>query len=648
VGAAGVVHAADRHPAAAARENPLNFPSASLATAQGVVPREQEALPWRTPLMIVTIAAALAFVPRLGLPAFYDSLLYLILHWVVLATSWNILSGYAGYFSFGHGAFFGAGLYTSATLMARWDWPFLTTLPVAAGVACLLGVGVGAVVFRVKGIRGEVFALLTLAVTFVVGTIVLNTPIDGGNGVSLAAVAVPRIGPTPSSTFYLLALAAATLTMLVAWGISVSKLGAGLFAIHDDEDAAEVMGVPTYRYKLVALAISCALAGVAGGIHALFLNYVTVGEVFTITVPLTVVLMSVLGGTRHWAGPAVGAVAITLLTYSFTAASHAIAGKAMVGAILIAAILFMPDGILPRLQRRFARRRVAISVRPEPGFPFALSPSKGGSLGPTALPSTSSARTQRAGDVLLRTRGLAKSFRGVQALAGVDVEVRRGEILGLLGPNGSGKSTFINLVSGHYLPGGGSIVFEGRELAGRAAHRIAQAGISRTYQIPRPFGQQTVLDNVALATLFGGGVASPAAARREAMTWLAFTGLQDKADARPDELNLHQRKFLELARALASRPRLVLLDEVLCGLTPGEIDDAVALVRRIRDQGSTVVFVEHVMRAVMALADRVVVFDQGLLLAEGSAADVMQRPEVMTAYLGRPHAAALVMERGSA
>jgi ABC-type branched-subunit amino acid transport system permease subunit len=276
---------------------------------------------WRTPTAIVAVAVALAFVPFLGLPAFYDSLLYLILHWIVLATSWNILSGYSGYFSFGHGAFFGAGLYTSATLMAKLDWPFLSTLPVAAGVACVLGVAVGAIVFRVKGIRGEVFALLTLAVTFVIGTIIVNTPIDGGNGVSLAAVAVPKIGPTQSSTFYLLALAAATLTLLVAWGISVSKLGAGLFAIHDDEDAAEVMGVPTYRYKLIALGISCALAGVAGGIHALFLNYVTVGEVFTITVPLTVVLMSVLGGTRHWAGPAIGAVAITLLLYSFTTAS---------------------------------------------------------------------------------------------------------------------------------------------------------------------------------------------------------------------------------------------------------------------------------------------------------------------------------------
>jgi len=610
----------------------------------------------RTPLAILGAAIALAFVPSLGLPAFYDSLLYLILHWIVLATSWNILSGYTGYFSFGHGAFFGAGLYTSATLMSKWNWPFLWTLPAAALVACVLGVVVGAIVFRVKGIRGEVFALLTLAVTFVLGTVIVNTPIDGGNGVSLAAVEVPKIGPTPSSTFYLLALAAAAVTLLVAWAISASKLGAGLFAIHDDEDAAEVMGVPTYRYKLVALAISCALAGVAGGIHALFLNYVTVGEVFTITVPLTVVLMSILGGSRHWAGPAIGAVAITLLLYSFTAANYAVAGKAMVGVVLIAAILFMPEGILPRVQRAWARRRgAAVSAvgaakaAPVPAATAAAAAgsqasSSSGSGGAAAAsvsagsPAPSGGDALPTGAVLLKARGLAKHFRGVKALAGVDVEVRRGEILGLLGPNGSGKSTFINVVSGHYVPTGGSVVFEGQELAGSAAHRIARAGISRTYQIPRPFGHQTVLDNVALAAMFGGGLPNPEVARRESMTWLAFAGLEGKAHVLPDELNLHERKFLELARALASRPRLVLLDEVLCGLTPAEIDDAVALVRRIRDQGATVVFVEHVMRAVMALTDRVVVFDHGELLAEGPAAEVMQRPEVMEAYLGQAHA----------
>ena len=597
----------------------------------------------KAPLGILAAGAILAVLPWLGLPAFYDSLLYLAFHWIVLATSWNLLSGYAGYFSFGHGAFFGAGLYTTATLAGKFDWPFLGTLPVAAALAALLGLALGAVVFRVKRVRGELFALLTLAVTFVLATIVLNTPIDGGPGIYLNAVAVPAIAPTQSGTFYLLALVAATVTLLIAWAVYASRFGLGLFAIHDDEDAAEVMGVPTYSLKLAAFGLSCALAGIAGGIHALFISYVTAGEVFSITVPLTVVLMSVLGGTRHWAGPAIGATIITALLYGFTAGDNPVLGKAVIGAVLVAAILFMPNGVLGRFGRFGSGRAPLVLVREA-----VLSAAPVGDATPQsaarkqarlAQATQSAAAENTHSEVILCTRGLRKTFDGLTALAGVDVVVRRGEILGLIGPNGSGKSTFINVVSGHYAPTGGAVVFEGTDIAGLAAHRIARAGIARTYQIPRPFRHLTVQDNVAVAAMFGSAqLRTRAQGNTEAMKWLAFTGLEDKASARPDDLNLHQRKFLELARALASRPRLVLLDEVLCGLTPGEMNAAVALIRRIRDQGATIVFVEHVMHAVMALTDRIVVFDQGIVLAEGAAEAVMQQPAVMVAYLGRAHA----------
>jgi len=383
------------------------------------------------PWGIVATGALLAVLPWLGVASFYESLLYLVFHWIVLATSWNLLSGYAGYFSFGHGAFFGAGVYTTATLSGKLDWPFLATLPVAAAVAALIGVALGAVVFRVARVRGELFALLTLAVTFVIATIVLNTPIDGGPGVYLNAVRVPALGPGQPGTFYLLALAAAVGTVLVAWAVYASRFGLGLFALHDDEDAAEVMGVPTYRFKLAAFALSCALAGVAGGIHALFISYVTGSEVFSITVPLTVVLMSVLGGTRHWAGPAVGATLITGLLYAFTAGDHAVLGKAAVGAVLVAAILFVPDGILGRIGRYGAGG----AARARPARSPAAQPSRDGAG--EARPPASVVVAH--GEPLLRARGLAKSFSGLQALAGVDVDVRRGEIHGLIGPNGSGK-----------------------------------------------------------------------------------------------------------------------------------------------------------------------------------------------------------------
>ena len=540
-------------------------------------------------------------------------------HWIVLATSWNLLSGYSGYFSFGHGAFFGAGVYTTAVLAGKFDWPFAWTLPMAALLPAILGVALGAVVFRVRRVRGELFALLTLAVTFVLATIVLNSPADGGPGVYLSAVAVPKLAPTASGSFYMMALALAAATLVVAYAVTKMRLGLGLFAIHDDEDAAEVMGVPTYGYKLVAFGLSCALAGIAGGIQALFVSYVTAPSTFNITVPLTVVLMSVLGGSRHWAGPAIGAVAITVLLYASTAADQAIAGKAIVGAILVVAVLFLPDGILGKLVRR---RRVAETVAPPA----------------TAAPMASERRPASTGRPLLVVRGLRKAFRGVRAVDGVDVDVLQGEILGVLGPNGSGKSTLINVVSGHYRADAGSVRFEGRELAGVPAHRIARSGIARTYQIPRPFAHLTVRDNVALTAMFGGERLAPDDARRAADEWLAFTGLAARADALPGDLNLHQTKFLELARALASRPRLVLLDEVLSGLTPGEIDEAVELIRRIRARGTTIVLVEHVMRVVTALSDRIVVLDQGRVLAQGPAAEVMARRDVAIAYLGTAHA----------
>ena len=592
----------------------------------------------RIALAIAAGAAALSALPWLGLPPFYESFGYLVLHWCVLALSWNILSGYSGYFSFGHGAFFGVGMYASAGLSANLGWPFLATLPAAAALAALLGLALGAVVFRVRAVRGELFALLTLAVTFIVATVVLNTRIDGGPGISLAGVAVPKLGPSASASIYLLALAAAVATLVVAWRVHASKLGTGLFAIHDDEDVAEVMGVPTLRYKLAAFGLSSALAGLAGGIHALFVSYVTAGETFNITVPLTVVLMSVLGGTRHWAGPAVGATLITLLLYAFTAGDHAVAGKAAVGAVLVATILFMPNGVLGWWARRRGVTSQVFTPSPLGGEGWGEGLHTGAALpqrpSPQPSPRGRGSKTNQSGAPLLVVTDLAKAFKGVQALDGVSLEVCEGEILGLLGPNGSGKSTFINVVSGHYTAERGRIGFAGADLSRLPAHRIAHAGIARTYQIPRPFAHLTVLQNVALPAMFGRTSLTRLQAEREAWQWLEFTGLQDRAQALPDALNLHQRKFLELARALAARPRLLLLDEVLSGLTPGEIGEAVALVRRIRDSGASIVFVEHVMRAVMALADRIAVLDHGRLVAIGAPAEVMNRPDVVSAYLG--------------
>lgn len=566
--------------------------------------------------------AVFAILPTTGLPAFYESFFYLVFFWVSLSTSWALLSGFAGYFSLGHAAFFGVGMYTTATLTTQFQVPFLATVPAAAAIAALLGVGIGAVVFRLKRLRGELFALLTLAVTFVIATIILNTPIDGGAGVFMSAVPMPDIMPTQTGTIYVLGFAMCVLTLGIAWWVAHSRLGMGLFAIHDDEDVAEAKGVPTFRYKIAAFALSAGIAGAVGGIHAMYVGFLTVGGTFELTVPLYVVLMSVLGGSRHWFGPTIGAVVITTLLYAFISGGEAMIGRAIVGLILIVAILWLPDGVVPAVQKWLRQRKIAEAKPPAVVVPVVPTPAR--PIGERHI---------------LEVRGVTKRFGGLQALDGVDLDVREGEILGLVGPNGSGKTTLINVISGHFPLTSGTIAVDGVEIGRLPAHEVAGRGVARTYQIPRPFVNMTVLDNVALAATFGGPARPAAEIRDEALHWIAFTGLAGKEDSLPAELNLHERKFLELARALAARPKLLLLDEVLSGLNPAEVDNAIRLVRAIRAQGATIVFVEHLMRAVVELSDRIAVLNEGKLFALGAPREVMRDPRVISIYLGKAYAA---------
>ncbi len=582
------------------------------------------------PAIVALGGVALFFLPAAKLPAFYESFLYIVLFWVALATSWNILGGYAHYLSFGHGTFFGAGVYTTATLTSKFNVPFLWTLLAAAAVAALIGAAIGAVVFRLERLRGDLFALLTLAVAFVVATIVLNTPIDGGPGVYLSSVPVPDLAGSQSATIYVLGLAIALFAIAVAFIVAHSRLGMGLFAIYDDEDVAEAKGVPTFRYKMIAFALSAAIAGAIGGVHAIYVGYVTVGETFGITIPVYVVLMSVLGGLRHWLGPAVGATLIAASLYAFTSGETAVIGRAGVALALILVILLLPEGVvstLIRLWRDHVRKPARRSI---------------GEGGPPALDAVSALPAKQpppeSAPEALACRDVHKSFGGIQALRGVSLALREGEILGLVGPNGSGKTTLINVISGHYRLDAGDIALAGRPIGGLAAHRIAALGIARTYQIPRPFAHFSALDNVVMAATFGLAQANGRAVRDEALHWLEFAGLSGRAAQLPKDLNLNERKFLEFARALAARPKVLMLDEVLAGLTPVEIDGALALIRRINARGTAILFVEHNMRAVLALTHRLAVLNYGEIIAMGRPREVVREPRVVTAYLGPGHA----------
>ena len=236
---------------------------------------------------------------------------------------------------------------------------------------------------------------------------------------------------------------------------------------------------------------------------------------------------------------------------------------------------------------------------------------------------------------MLSCGDIAKHFGGIRALDGVGMKIEEGEILGLVGPNGSGKSTLINVLSGFYPADAGVVDFVGENILEMQPHEIAHRGVARTFQIPRPFPTMTVRENVAVSYMFGRRSHSLAEARDAAGKWIDFTDLAEVADAPVGQLTLHQLKFLELARALATEPKLLLLDEVLAGLNPSEIERSILMVRRIHEQGITLLIVEHVIRAVTSLSSRIVVLDQGRVIAEGIPDEVMTDPVVVSAYLGK-------------
>lgn len=242
---------------------------------------------------------------------------------------------------------------------------------------------------------------------------------------------------------------------------------------------------------------------------------------------------------------------------------------------------------------------------------------------------------------ILELEKVDKRFGGLPAVAGVTLEVDEGEIVALVGPNGAGKSTLLKAVSGLQPPTRGSIRFAGRELTGLKAHAVRRRGVSMVLQTPRTFASMTVRENAVLGALFGrDGRISEHQAHADADEALDFVGLTGRADHEVASLTLHDQRFLELARSLAGRPRLLLLDEVMAGLNETELAASIDIVRTARDRlGVTVIWVEHVMTAVMSLAERVVVLDFGEILADGAPRDVMRRPEVVTAYLGDAGAA---------
>jgi branched-chain amino acid transport system permease protein len=311
------------------------------------------------PVVAVAFVVLLAAMPTLqrsiGFPLYNLIFLYLAFFWTIQATSWNILSGYSGYFSFGQTAFYGAGIYTTAILGSRYGWALMPILPVAGLVGATIAGAVGLLVFRLRKLSGEVFALFTLAVALGIGALINNLRfLDGGRGIVVRGLQYPGWLParTETEVLYYLGLMLAVIVLIIAYAIQHSRFGAGLFAIQDDEKVAESIGVPTFRYKMAIFVISGTIAAVGGALHAVQVYFISPAEVFTLRIPVFVILMSVVGGRRQWFGPLLGALLIHTISDRMAGAGFAEANQIALAIVLVVATLFLRTGIAGRLVER--------------------------------------------------------------------------------------------------------------------------------------------------------------------------------------------------------------------------------------------------------------------------------------------------------
>jgi len=569
-------------------------------------------------LALVWIAAGAALLTG---NSYWISVATSVLMWVHLCAAWNAVGGMVGQISFGNAAFFGIGAYTSTWLGAHFGLsPWFGLL---AGGALAAGAGwcVGYLPFRWR-LSHLVFALLTMTLAFVLQFSVSGIKGLGGTA-GLFINAPASLGSMrfdePAAYLILIALFA-SLTVLVVGLLFQGRRGYFWRAAHDNEDAAAAAGVDLFRIKQEALAFSAFASAAAGTFYAQQIGYIDPHSVLGLDIAIQILLFAVVGGAGTQLGPVVGPLLLVPLGEALRLNLGGSAGATMhqffYGAALVAVILLWPGGIVGGLRATFrARRPPALAPTPAPPPPRTVAPQP-------------AAATK---DALIEIAGIGKRFGGLQALHAISFDVHRGEILGVIGPNGAGKTTLFSLLAGFNSPSAGRISYAGQRIDGLAPHEVCRRGIARTFQITQAFPTLTVFDTVLTAALVRHELA---AAQGIADAVLARTGLWPRRTALCADITLAEQRRLEVARALATEPTVLLLDESMAGLTARETDEALHLLRSLRDEGLTIVLIEHVMRAVMSVCDRLVVLDAGQLIAVGAPATVASDPQVIRAYLG--------------
>ncbi|MBI5720765.1 MAG: branched-chain amino acid ABC transporter ATP-binding protein/permease [Burkholderiales bacterium] len=560
----------------------------------------------------------------LGGNPYWVSVATTVLMWVHLCVAWNAVGGMVGQISFGNAAFFGIGAYTSTFLAARYGVnPWLGMLAGGA-LAAAAGWCVGYLPFRWR-LSHLVFALLTMAAGFVLQFSVNGMRALGGtNGLYVNAPSSLSNLRFDHPAGYLLTIAVlASATLLVVALLYQGRRGYFWRAVRDNEDAAAAAGVSLFRVKQEALAVSAFATAVAGTFYAQQIGYIDPHSVLGVDVAIQILLFAVVGGAGTQLGPVVGPLLLVPLGEALRLALGGGAAAELhhfaYGAALVAVILLWPGGVVGGVRRMLQSRRPQRPADAQGSEPASAV------VGPPRAP------TPIDSDTLVEVAGIGKRFGGLQALHDVSFTVRRGEILGLIGPNGAGKTTMFSILGGFQRPSAGEVRYGGERIDGLEPHEICRRGIARTFQITQSFPTLTVFDTVLTAALVRHRMA---AALGVAQAVLVRTGLWERRAALCAEVTLAEQRRLEVARALATGPTVLLLDESMAGLTPRETDAALRLLRSLRDEGLTIVLIEHVMRAVMNICDRLVVLDAGRLLASGTPSAVASDPQVIRAYLG--------------